>query len=365
MSESLDGGAVTYRSNRHFDLLNENIIFSLKSAANESDYRTLFEARRTSYGQGLVLLNTTSHDEENYSDPFQALVRYSVAATIDGAPNTGDVVFAFANLNRDANQSNTFNVNITQNGANLFGIKSNRTYNVKNIAAYLGADANRRNVWLWGAGTTGTNLLANGIFVGLNKVPSLNSDWTNAPFEAQYLKLYDVTPPPTPATPGTNVSGTNVTFSWPAVVDTEGGISGYHVIVGTNSGGSNVFNGTVTVTNKTSGGSYGQTLYARVAAINNAGIEGAFSSVASATIPTPTNAVRVTLLSVNFPGPHTNLLTLSGAPDARYITQFSTNLASNSWVNIATNFAASNGVWTVSDVVATNSIGFYRVQFAP
>jgi hypothetical protein len=32
------------------------------------------------------LLNTTSHDEENYDDPFQALVRYSVGATIDGAP---------------------------------------------------------------------------------------------------------------------------------------------------------------------------------------------------------------------------------------------------------------------------------------
>jgi len=32
MTESLDGGAVTYRSNRHFDILNENIVFPLQSA---------------------------------------------------------------------------------------------------------------------------------------------------------------------------------------------------------------------------------------------------------------------------------------------------------------------------------------------
>ena len=33
MTESLDGGVVTYRSNRHFDVLNENLIFDLQSAA--------------------------------------------------------------------------------------------------------------------------------------------------------------------------------------------------------------------------------------------------------------------------------------------------------------------------------------------
>ena len=35
MTESLDGGAVTYRSNRHFDILNENIVFPWQSAAND------------------------------------------------------------------------------------------------------------------------------------------------------------------------------------------------------------------------------------------------------------------------------------------------------------------------------------------
>ncbi|MFP6892556.1 MAG: hypothetical protein VCA18_02315, partial [Opitutales bacterium] len=33
MSEALDGGAVTYRSSRHFDVLNENIVFALQSSS--------------------------------------------------------------------------------------------------------------------------------------------------------------------------------------------------------------------------------------------------------------------------------------------------------------------------------------------
>ncbi|MDW8309992.1 MAG: alpha-amylase family glycosyl hydrolase, partial [Verrucomicrobiales bacterium] len=86
MSESLDGGVVTYRSNRHFDVLNENIVFEFKTATTASAYRGIFEARRTAYGQGLVLLNTTSHDEENYTDPWQAFIRFAVGSTIDGMP---------------------------------------------------------------------------------------------------------------------------------------------------------------------------------------------------------------------------------------------------------------------------------------
>jgi hypothetical protein len=45
-------------------------------------------------------------------------------------------VFAFANLDRNNNQQGNFNLNITQNGSNLFGVKNTRTYHVKNIAAY-------------------------------------------------------------------------------------------------------------------------------------------------------------------------------------------------------------------------------------
>ena len=86
MTESLDGGAVTYRSNRHFDILNENIIFPFQAASNASDYRGIFDGRRSAYGQGLVLLNNMSHDEQAYANPYEALIRFGVASTVDGIP---------------------------------------------------------------------------------------------------------------------------------------------------------------------------------------------------------------------------------------------------------------------------------------
>ena len=344
MSESLDGGAITYRSNRHFDILNENIVFPGKSASTADDYRYMFYLRRASYGQGLVLLNTVSHDEDNYQDPWQAFIRYAVYGTIDGAPmifpgqelgisnlygydlyeinfnkpvphfktynsmmiawgNTDyaldqlnhaysainaargfskalrssnrhyldrkaggvdqsifsigkfetlngspankDVVFGFVNLNRDGGQSNTFDVSIDSdgNGVNDFGIKTGRTYNVKNIAAHLGQTAGRRDQFLWGAGLTGGNILSNGIFVGLNAIPGSDAGaWTSAPYEAKYLKLYDTT---TPAAVGGSVSNglgngsyaiTNqATFNWAAVpADSEGIVPLYRVNVSVN-----------------------------------------------------------------------------------------------------------------------------------
>lgn len=86
MTESLDGEQVTYRSSRHFAVLNENIVFPLKEATTTSGYRSVMESRRNAYGQSLVLLNNTSHDEEPYADPWQALIRYATVSTFDGAP---------------------------------------------------------------------------------------------------------------------------------------------------------------------------------------------------------------------------------------------------------------------------------------
>jgi hypothetical protein len=202
-------------------------------------------------------------------------------AATNGFPNFSDVVFAFVNLDTTNSHQAVFYVNISQNGTNIFGIQSARVYNVKNIAAYTGADPGWPDYWLWNRGSggvTGSDILANGITVSLNPVPANNAGWTNAPFEAQYLKLYDVTPPPTPSAPGigsTNgyVLSQSVTFSWLAVTDLQGGISGYYVAVGTTPGGSNVFTGVVTGTSVTVTNNFGALLYASVSAINNAGIE--------------------------------------------------------------------------------------------
>ena len=487
MTESLDGGAVTYRSNRHFDLLNENIVFDFKSAATATDFRNVFESRRTAYGQGLVLLNTTSHDEESYTDPYLALIRYSVGATIDGAPmifygqelgisttfgfdryevnfgknvphfkkfnslqpvlypgnrtygldqlypvyaginqarqfsralrssnryfldltsggahanihsvakyetagaspNQSDVVFAFASLQRDSSQSGSFNVNLNTGTSNLFGIKSSRTYNAKNIAAYTALDANRRNVWLWGAGRTGADVLATGVYVGLNAVPASSNGWASAPFEAQYLKLYDVTPPAAPATPTTPsayVIGTNATFSWAALVDPDGGVAGYHVIIGTTPGGSNVFNGTVSGTSQSGSGSYGQTLYAQVSTINNAGIEGALSGVSSGALlldpvadndgdgmsnaaealagtnPLDANSV---LRIVSFTSG--NVVSWSSVSGKVYQVLATPDLTTG-LTPISGSITASVSVTSFPDSSTTNAAKFYRVQVLP
>ena len=415
MAESLDGGEVTYRSARHFDILNENIVFPLHGATNTNAYRGIYDGRRNAYGQALVLLNSSSHDEDHYNDPYEAAIRFAVNSSVDGAPlifpgqelglsgtvvppndtnssgsgfgydryevnfgkpiphfkkfnslvplwnktdpangsynfglaqlynvysavgqarrfssalrssnryylnqtdnfvqskifsvakysvanaapGVSDVVLAFVNLDRNNPQAGNFNVNVAQNGSNLFGIKSGRIYNVKNISAYLGnfmgADQTRRDVFLFpNGGRSGADLLANGLYIALNRVPTLDTGWGSAPYEAQYLKLYDVTPPPTVAAPANvtakaYVLGNSVTFTWPAVSDPDGGISGYRLTV-TDANNNVVFNGNVAgnVTSYTlTGQPFGRTLTARVTAINNAGVESAAASPPSAAV---------------------------------------------------------------------------------
>ena len=338
MTESLDGEQVTYRSSRHFAVLNENIVFPLQAATTTSAYRSIMEGRRSAYGQSLVLLNNTSHDEAGYSDPWQAFIRYAVGSTMDGAPMimygqeigtaaslsfdkyeenfgksiphfkawnsmqpqwtswsantfgvknlipayagagkarefspalrsssrwflnpngsttadpnifavakyeeanaspaTKDVVFGFVNLDRTTARQNTFA--IPSGLGTLLGIKSGRTYNVRNIAAYLGPNseyADRRDKFLWGNnGLSGADILSRGIEVSLPSVPATNPPWESAPFEAQYLKLYDVTAPPAvtgiPAISSPITITGSTTLSWNAVTDPEGIIPTYRV----------------------------------------------------------------------------------------------------------------------------------------
>lgn len=382
LAESLGGGATTYRSSRDFDVVNDSVYSQFQTAATATNYQGIFNTERGAYENCLMLWNATSHDAGFfYTDPYQALIRFMVGATVDGAPhlfygqemgtteasgfslysgdvpslyvfnslqpaiaagignpkvqplyplyaavgqarqaspalqgasrcflsptvsqpsiyavakfaatnaspNFSDVVFAFVNLDTTNGHQGTFNVNVPPGGANLFGLQSNRVYNVKNLAAYTAADPARRGYWLWNGGSNGvagSNLLAGGVSVSLNPVPLTSPGWTNAPFEAQYLKLYDVTPPPTPAAPGIGSSNNyvfsqSVTFNWPAVVDSQGGISGYYVAVGTVPGGSNIFSGVVTGTALAVTNGFGAVLFASVSAVNNAGIVGAASA---------------------------------------------------------------------------------------
>jgi glycosidase len=317
MAETLDGGSGQgtpgYRSNRHFDILNENLLFALKNtnyndpsrpeqAITSTDIRAMMENRRQAYGFGLVLLNTQSHDEDSFNSPWHALTNYAAAATHEGAPMifpgqelgiskffgydlmeknfgkfiphfktynsmmplwfdndfgndqlypvyaginrarmmspalrahnryyidqtngnphpqifsvakfevpngnpaTTDVVFGFVNLgvnnsnnvNNNFPNSGTFNVNITQNGSNLFGINPAASYNVINLAAYTGPNNSkpeRAYTFLWPSNRSGNGILNDGIFVALNAVPTTVAGWNTAPYEPQYLKLMDM-----------------------------------------------------------------------------------------------------------------------------------------------------------------------------
>ncbi|WOO41352.1 hypothetical protein [Rubellicoccus peritrichatus] len=492
MSESLDGGAVTYRSNRHFDILNENIVFPLKVASNAQDYRNIYEDRRNAYGLGLVLSNNTSHDEENYDDPWEALIRYSVGASIDGVPlifpgqelgisrTTGynhyetnfgkliphfkrwnsmdpiwndtnfgndqlyhvyggmnqarlfspalrsqsrffmdgdgfngqifsvakyeeagaspassDVVFAFVNLDRDNNQSDNYKIPSTL--ASLVGIKDGRTYNVRNIAAYTAQQSNRRDVFQWGSGITGADLKASGFFVNLYKVPLANSTWIAEPFEAQYLKLYDVTPPPATDQPFSEnmqawVVGDSVTFNWDDGTLTEDDVvTDYRITVGTTPGGNDIADSVSTGGNQyyTATASEGQSLYASIVPVSAAGILGSPSTMSAAvqtlsssgdedfdgqnnndeamagTDPLDANSVLRMGQSDTASGGGM-ILEWPGVSGVTYTIQFREHLVTGDWATVAT-VAGADGTqnWEDADLTrAALNVKFYRVIIA-
>ena len=281
--------------------------------------------------------------------------------TTNGSPNFSDVVFGFVNLAVSASEQGYFNVNVMANGSNLFGINSNRLYNVKNIAAYLGVDANRASYWLWGTnGIAGSNLLANGVFASLNPVPTNSAGWSNAPFEAQYLKLCDVTPPPTPAprtTPSSYVIGNSVTFSWLPLNDQIGGVSGYNVFVGASPGASNVFSGFVPGTSLTVTNTLGTTLYAEVSAVNNAGISGPASASSAGVLLVDPEWVPVPSMQ------NSSVLSWTSVPGLTYQVLSTTNLAVP-FTNIG-GIITATGWTTQSTNIFSDSARFYRVQVFP
>lgn len=89
MAESLDGGLVGKRSNRHFDILNENMVFRFTQdkVSTPAPFQAALEERRTLYGNGIILLNLTSHDEPlPFGDPWATASRYAMVSAVDGVP---------------------------------------------------------------------------------------------------------------------------------------------------------------------------------------------------------------------------------------------------------------------------------------
>lgn len=89
MAETLDGGVPGYRSNRHFDILNENMVFQFTQAhvSDPGSLRTQLENRRTAYNGGAILLNLTGHDEVMpWSDGWVTASRYAMVSAVMGVP---------------------------------------------------------------------------------------------------------------------------------------------------------------------------------------------------------------------------------------------------------------------------------------
>ncbi len=87
MAESLDGGVVSYRSNRHFDILNESFVFQIVGAGSPGQIKDAIESRRSLYSGSAVLLNLTSHDEVMpYNDPWVTASRYAMVSSVMGLP---------------------------------------------------------------------------------------------------------------------------------------------------------------------------------------------------------------------------------------------------------------------------------------
>lgn len=121
----------------------------------------------------------------NWNSGITAIARFQKPGV---SAATQDVVFVFVNNDFRANQSRaaSFLVNATVDGKNWFGIDPTHTYNVVDIVS-----KNPTNL-LWGAGIVGSQLIANGIYVGFQ---------TNDTFyggQAQYIRLLDITAGMTP-----------------------------------------------------------------------------------------------------------------------------------------------------------------------
>ena len=225
-------------------------------------------------------------------------------------------------------------------------------------------------------------------------MPTTDGAWTTAPFEAQYLKLYDLTPPPTataPAVAKAYILGSSATFSWSPVSDPDGGISSYRLIVSTDAAGNNViFNALVgNVTSYTiSNAAPGQTLYARVVAVNNAGVEGtpsAFSAgtpvldpngdadgdgqsnaaedLAGTNLFDAASSLRVTNVVRNSTAGVTQI-TWTSVAGKRYQVEATNNLTNGNYTTVSGVITASGTATSFADSGAT-APKFYRVRVVP
>ena len=184
------------------------------------------------------------------------------------------------------------------------------------------------------------------------------------------------------------VIGNTVTFQWAAASDPEGGVSGYHLQIGTTTGGSDIFNSQTANTSQSVNVSFGTTVYAQVRQINNASIEGPYSGASVAVLAldpvadqdgdSQSNGSELTagtnplssesLLKTTATSISGNdiLITVTTVPGRKYQLETSTTLTELSWENVGDSVTATgpSTVFTAPNVTGQPK-RFYRARVVP
>ena len=330
------------------------------------------------------------------ADNIFAIAKYEQA---NASPAQKDVVLCFANLFEHSAAHLATNSTFDLRGGigdplwSLLGLSNSRSYNIRNLAS-SNASAN-----IWGSARTGADLYNNGIFVSLGG-GSVNPI-TNDGELAQFLKIVDVTPPPSSA-PSTSYYqiGNQGTFTWTSNAGPHDNIASWKIRIGTTPGGSNVVNELDlpgSTTSHTFSGSPGTTYYASLIPVSTAGVSAGSAGQSDSGAPNPgstttpvillaangdedgdgmsnaqedisgtnplSRASRLQVTELNRPNPSGFRVTWSSVPGKTYRVQASNTLIETSFVDISGDIAASAGATTsFEDVAATGERKFYRVR---
>jgi hypothetical protein len=242
------------------------------------------------------------------ADNLFAVAKYEQAGA---SPAFKDVVLCFANLfEHNATTpgsgptghfltSSTYDL---RGGAgdplwNLLGLanSSSRLYNVRNLAS------SNANALIWTTPRTGAQIYSAGfpVELGGGTVNPITGDGELA----QFLKIVDVTPPPSssPTAPYYQI-GSSATFAWTSNAGAHDHISSWTISVGTTPGGNDVAASVSLPGNATSysfAGTNGTTYYATLTPVSAAGV-GAASGQSDSGTPNPASATTpVMLLAAN------------------------------------------------------------------
>jgi hypothetical protein len=87
MAESLDGGAVSKRAGRQFDIINDSWVWGMLGSGDTAPgIRGIVDERRAAYGYAGLMRGLINHDQSAPADKWYTCSRYAVGCALDGAP---------------------------------------------------------------------------------------------------------------------------------------------------------------------------------------------------------------------------------------------------------------------------------------